>query len=121
MAHTFVPTAQVSLSITPATPISGFDRDHPGGDGRVIGVRIGESLTVQFTDFWDGDADIIASTGSLIDALAVIRDAARRRLAETVTAELPDDGVLFISTMGQFLDGLTADPGDHYVREAAAS
>jgi len=40
----------------------------------------------------DGDAEIIATTGVLIDALETLRRAAMERLAEQVRADVPCDG-----------------------------
>jgi hypothetical protein len=65
----------------------------------------GEGLTLFLPD---GDAEIIATTGVLIDALETLRRGAMERLAEAVKADVPD-GVVFAGTVGQFLDHLEAD------------
>ena len=79
---TYVPRPQVSLTVTPHTPVEFFDRPHPETGGRVVGVRIGGATTVQFSDWDDGDAEILAATGALIDALMEIRKGAQARIAE---------------------------------------
>ena len=79
---TYVPRPQVSLTVTPHTPVEFFDRPHPETAGRVVGVRIGGATTVQFSDWDDGDAEILAATGPLWDAIAAIRGGAQRRMVE---------------------------------------
>lgn len=109
---TYVPRPQVSLTITPHTPVESFDRAHPESTGRVVGVRIGGNTTLQFSDWDDGDAEIIAATGPLWDALQAIRGAAQVRMAEGWTIvdgyapSLPDVPLAAISESElRLLDG----------------
>jgi hypothetical protein len=91
--------------------------DWVGTSGRVVGIEF-DGLTIQVGGGWDGgrDATIVAATGALIDQLDKLRTAAAERIAldgiDELVANL-SDGVVFVGTVGEFLDGITDQaPGE---------
>ena len=95
----------IAVDVLATDPIRIDDRQHPSVQTRIVNLAIGN---VTFMIGQDDDLERIAVLDKIVAAAQQLRDNAATRVAERDAAAALPDGLLFVGTVGEFLDGIEA-------------